>query len=174
MIENLETIKLIVTSKSLYGARRTLAALKKVVPGAFIRRAGLRGIFILELGGNPLELAEKVTRECAESIGRAVAVFFEVPSLFDPIRDSAVSVGIGHTREDESFCFRLNKRGAHGLDRDTPAIEYEIGGAIWKALHEKYGKSPPVDLKDPDVTVIAEVLGANTAVGVLRKAWRNI
>jgi tRNA(Ser,Leu) C12 N-acetylase TAN1 len=31
---------------------------------------------------------------------------------------------------------------------------------------------PQVDLADPDVKVIAEVLGPSTAVGIVRKAWR--
>jgi len=38
------------------------------------------------------------------------------------------------------------------------AIEYEIGGAIGAALHEKYGKRQPVNAQDRDVTVITEVL----------------
>lgn len=164
--------KLIVTSRSLYSARRTVPALRRAVPGARIRGAGLMGIFILETEGDSLELGLRVNRECAENIGRAVAVLAEVPSLFEPIRESAVKIGLEQIGENESFCFRLNKRGSHGLDEATPEIEYEIGGAIWAALQGKYGKRPLVHLKDPDITVIAEVLGEETAVGVLRKTWR--
>ncbi len=172
MTQNHEAAKIIVTTRTLYGARRTIAALNKAVPGARIQRPGPRGILIVEMEENPLELACRVARECAESIGRAVAVLAVVPSRIGPIRDSAVEIGAKHIAEEESFCFRLHKRGAHGLDMDTPVIEYQIGGAIWVALNEKYGKRPRVDLRDPDVTVIAEVLGADTAVGVLRKMWR--
>jgi tRNA(Ser,Leu) C12 N-acetylase TAN1 len=173
MPEGFQAARVVVTSRTLFGARRTISALKRAVPAARIRSAGLRGILILEAEGDPLELAARVTGECSEDIGRAVAVLAEVTSLFEPIRDSAVKIGAEQIGEDEPFCFRLNKRGAHGLDRDTPVIEYEIGGAIWVALREKYGKRPLVNLKDPEVTVMAEVLGADTAVGILRKMWRK-
>jgi tRNA(Ser,Leu) C12 N-acetylase TAN1 len=55
---------------------------------------------------------------------------------------------------------------------DTCKLEREIGGAIWQALEQKQGKRPVVDLDDPDITIIAEVMGPNTAIGILRKAWR--
>lgn len=169
----LSNVKLIVTARSLFGAGKTRSILKRELPDAHVRKSGFKGIFVLESEGDPLEMAARVARECAENIGRVVAVFAEAPSRFEPIRDSAVGIGAEHIGENESFAFRIVKRGAHWLDTDTPAIEYEIGGAIWVALHEKYGKRPPVNLKDPDVTIIAEVLGADTVVGILRKEWRT-
>ncbi len=173
MTENRQADKVIVTARTLYGARRTISALRKAVPNAHVHTTGFRGILVLEAEGNPLELACRITRECADSIGRAVAVLAKVTTRFEPVRDAAVKTGVDHIHEDESFCFRLNKRGSHELEKDTPVIEYEIGGAIWVALHAKYGKRPPVNLKDPDVTVIAEVLGEDTVVGVMRKDWRT-
>ena len=166
------TAKLIVTSRELYAIRQTIAALRATVTGARIRRAGFRGIFILEAEGDALELAKRVNQECFQSIGRATAVLAEVQSTLEPIKEAAVKIGTEQIDEDEKFCFRLHKRGSHLLEQETPKLEYEIGGAIWVALQQKFGKRPNVDLKNPDITVVAEVLGPNTAVGILRKAWR--
>jgi tRNA(Ser,Leu) C12 N-acetylase TAN1 len=166
------TAKIIVTSRELYAARQTITSLRAAVPGARIRGAGFRGIFILEAEGDALELAEKVNRECFLNIGRAIAVLAEVQSTIDAIKEAAVRVSSEHIGVDEKFCFRLHKRGSHWLEQDTPKIEHEIGGAIWAALREKYGEKPNVDLEDPDVTLVAEVLGPNTAIGIVRKAWR--
>lgn len=166
------TAKLIVTSRELYAVRQTITALRTTVLGARIRRAGFRGIFTLEAEGDALELAKRVNQECSQNIGRATAVLAEVQSTLDPIREAAVKIGTEQIGEDEKFCFRLHKRGSHWLEQETPKLEYEIGGAIWVALQQKYGKKPNVDLKNPDITVVAEVLGPNTAVGILRKAWR--
>lgn len=142
------------------------------MPSARVRRAGFRGIFILEAEGDALELSKKINQECFQSIGRAMAVLAEVQSTLEAIKEAAVKIGAEHISEDEKFCFRLHKRGSHWLEQETPKLEYEIGGAIWVALQQKYGKKPNVDLKNPDITVVAEVLGPNTAVGIMRKAWR--
>jgi len=167
------TAKLIVTSRELYATRQTIASLRAAVSGARIRGAGFRGIFILEAEGDALELAKKVNQECFLNIGRATAVLAEVQSTLDAIKEAAVKVGAEHIGGDEKFCFRLHKRGSHWLEQDTPKLEHEIGGAIWVALQKKYGKKPNVDLEDPDVTVVAEVLGPNSAIGIIRKAWRE-
>jgi hypothetical protein len=52
-------------------------------------------------------------------------------------------------------------------------LEQEIGSAIWTALEEKHGAKPSVRLRDPDVAVVAEVLGPTTAVGIARRTWRE-
>jgi tRNA(Ser,Leu) C12 N-acetylase TAN1 len=96
-----------------------------------------------------------------------------VESRFDPIKEAAVRIGREQISPAESFCFRIHKRGAHYLEHDTLTIEHEIGGAIWIALEEKYGTKPNVKLKNPDVAVVAEVLGPITAVGISRSAWRE-
>jgi tRNA(Ser,Leu) C12 N-acetylase TAN1 len=160
-----------VTSREIYARRATIAALKTALPGARIRGAGFRAIFIIEVEGDALELARKVVRECSSRIGRAIPVLCEIPSMLEAIKEGAVKVGVEHIGMNEKFCFRIHKRGSHQLDLDTPALEREIGGAIWTALEEKYKKEPAVDLEDPDVMVVAEVLGQNTAIGIVRKSW---
>lgn len=164
--------KLIATSRWLSNIRQTIAALRAVLPGARIRRTGFRGVISLEADGDVFELAKRVNQECSASIGRATAVLMEVESGLEAIKEAAVKIGVENIGDDEKFCFRLHKRGSHWLEQETPKLEYEIGGAIWTAVQQKYKEKPKVDLKNPDVMVIAEVLGPNTAVGILRKAWR--
>jgi len=168
---NQKIAKLMVTSREIFARRETIASIKATLPGARTRSAGFRAIFIIEVGGDALELAKKVIQECSSRIGRAIPVLAEVQSTLDAIKEGAVKVGVEHIGRDEKFCFRIHKRGAHQLDLDTPELEREIGGAIWRALEGKYEKKPIVDLDDPDVTVVAEVLGPNTAIGIVRKAW---
>ena len=164
--------RLIVTARDLDATRQAVAALRTAISDARVTRTGFRGVISVEVEGDALELAERVTRECSPDIGRATAVLAEVESTLDEIKRAAIEIGVNHIREGERFCFRLNKRGAHMLELDTPKLEYEIGGAIWVALQQKYGVKPSVDLKNPDATIVAEVLGPVTAVGVVRKAWR--
>jgi len=168
-----EIAKLIVTSAGLEPARHTRFALKAAVPTARIRRTGLKGIFSLEAEGDVFELAKLIFRECSQRIGHATVVLAEVESRFEPIKETAVRIGREQISSGESFCFRIHKRGAHYLEQDTLTIEQEIGGAIWTALEQKYGAKPSVKLKNPDVAIVAEVLGPLTAVGIYRRAWRE-
>jgi tRNA(Ser,Leu) C12 N-acetylase TAN1 len=168
-----ETAKLIVTSAGLERARHTRRALKAVVPAGNVKRTGFKDIFALEAEGDVFELAKLICRECSQRIGHATAVLAEVESRFDPIKETAVRIGREQIGPEESFCFRLHKRGAHYLEQDTLTIEQEIGGAIWTALEEKHAAQPSVKLKNPDVAIVAEVLGPLTAVGVFRRAWRE-
>jgi tRNA(Ser,Leu) C12 N-acetylase TAN1 len=175
MIEEFQhnTVQLIVTSRGLVPARHLRSALRTAIPGARVRSAGFRGIFALEAGGDVCELAQAVCRECSERIGHVTAVLATVESKEEPIKDAAARIGAAHVGSEESFCFRLHKRGSHGLEQDTSKLEEEIGGAIWSALEGKYHKKPKVNLKNPDVTVIAEILGPMAAVGISRRAWRE-
>lgn len=168
-----ETAKLIVTSSGLERARYTRSALKAAVPTGSVRKTGLKGIFSLDAEGDVTELAKLIYRECRQHIGHVTAVLAEVESRFEPIKDAAVSVGREQIGKEESFCFRIHKRGAHFLEHDTLTLEQEIGGAIWIALEEKHGVRPSVRLKNPDIAVVAEVLGPITAVGISRRAWRE-
>lgn len=168
-----ETAKLIVTSSGMERARYTRSALKAAVPTGSVRRTGLKGIFSLEAEGDVTELAKLIYRECRQHIGHATAVLEEVESRFEPIKEAAVRVGREQIAKEESFCFRIHKRGTHFLEQDTLTIEQEIGGAIWIALEEKHSVRPSVSLKNPDIAIVAEVLGPITAVGISRKVWHE-
>jgi tRNA(Ser,Leu) C12 N-acetylase TAN1 len=168
-----ELVKLIITSRGLVPARHLRSALRAAIPGARVRSAGFRGVFALGVGGDVSELAKVVCRECSERIGHVTAVFANVESREEPIKETAARIGAAQIGPEESFCFRLHKRGAHGLERDTSTLEREIGGAIWTELEGKYNKKPKVNLKNPDITVIAEILGPTAAIGISRRDWRE-
>jgi tRNA(Ser,Leu) C12 N-acetylase TAN1 len=166
-----ETGKLVVTSRAPFTARRTRAALRRAVFPARITRPGFRSVFVVEAPGGPAELARQVYQDCAQRIGRATAVLAEVESKPESIKEAAVRIGTETIAPKESFCFRLHKRGLHNLPEQTPKIERDIGGAINDAVQAKTGEKPRVDLSDPDLTIEAEVLGPTTLVGILRKEW---
>jgi tRNA(Ser,Leu) C12 N-acetylase TAN1 len=168
-----ELVKLIITSRGLEPARHLRFALRAAIPGARVRSAGFRGIFALEAGGDVCELAKVVCRECSKRIGHVTAVLETVESREDAIKEAAARIGAAQIGSEESFCFRLRKRGAHGLEQDTSKLEREIGGAIWSELEAKFEKRPKVSLKNPDITVIAEILGPIAAIGISRRAWRD-
>jgi len=165
--------KLIVTNAGHEPARATQFALKSSIPIARVRTTGFKGIFSLEAEAEVIELAKLVYRECRQHIGHATAVVEEVESRFEPIKGAAVRVGREEIDKEESFCFRIHKRGAHYLEQDTLTLEQEIGSAIWIALEEKHGARPRVRLKEPDIVIVAEVLGPITAVGISRRSWRE-
>jgi tRNA(Ser,Leu) C12 N-acetylase TAN1 len=127
----------------------------------------------VEADGDPRELAKLVFDECPQSVGHVTAVLATVDSNEESIKDAAVHIGAAEIGPEESFCFRLHKRGAHQLKRDTATLEREIGSAIWTALEAKHNKQPKVNLKNPELMVIAEILGPLAAVGILRKVWRE-
>jgi tRNA(Ser,Leu) C12 N-acetylase TAN1 len=164
--------KLLVTSRSLYRELRTKLCVRDAFEDSKITSTGFRAVLHVEIDGDPLELAEKVTRECFYEIGRAVPVLHVGKSTLEELQMLAVKTALEHIRSEESFCFRLNKRGSHSLDTPTPEIEFEVGGSIHDALAEKYGGKPKVNLEDPDITVVAEVLGPTLEVGIIRKSWK--
>jgi tRNA(Ser,Leu) C12 N-acetylase TAN1 len=163
--------KLIVTSKEFQTMRKTITTLKRSIVDARVWRTKFRAIITLEAQGNAQELERRVIRERFRFIGHVTAVLAEVESARDAVKEAAVRIGTGQIGRDEFYAFRVNKRGSHGLADDTPDLERNIGGDIWNALDEKYGKEPYVNLRTPAVAAIAEVLGQTTAVGVARRIW---
>lgn len=166
-----ERARVIITSRDFVRNRQMIRSLRRALPRVEIHGAGFMGVFRVEAeGGSSEELAAQISRSEIE-VGHVTAIVFEGPTELDAIRDAAVRIGREKVGEAETFCFRIHKRGLHGLELETPRIEREIGSAIWQALEERYSKEPHVHLTDPDVAVIAEVLGEMTLVGVSRKAW---
>ncbi|MEE8167686.1 MAG: THUMP domain-containing protein [Candidatus Hydrothermarchaeales archaeon] len=163
--------KLLVTCRNLYGESQAKLCLRDVVEEVVIKPTEFRAVLHVEAEGDALELAEMVTRECPYEIARAVPILEEGESNLKALEELALRVALEYIKKDESFCFRLHKRGTHGLEKDTPEVEYEVGGVIHDALKNKFKKKPKVDLDDPDVTVVAEVLGEGLEVGIARKVW---
>jgi tRNA(Ser,Leu) C12 N-acetylase TAN1 len=165
--------KIIVTGRNALEWRQTRQALCRIVPGSKVRAGGFTNVFVVEAPGDALAIAERITQECAALIGHATAVITETASLPNSVQEAAVRVGLAYVKPEDTFCFRLRKRGAHLLFTPTPQIEVQIGSALWLALQDRDHERPGVELKDPDVLVLAEVLGPTTAVGIVRKAWRR-
>jgi tRNA(Ser,Leu) C12 N-acetylase TAN1 len=172
-VEDKAWAKVIVTARSALEQRQTRQALRRAIPGSKVRSSGFTNVFVLEAPGDPLDIAQRLTEECGERIGHASAVMAEVASEPAPVLEAVVRIGLQQVGRDETFCFRLRKRGEHLLGAPTPEIEVEIGSGLWLALQERDGKRPGVELREPDVLVLAEVLGPTTAVGIVRKAWRG-
>ncbi len=164
---------LVVTCKGLEAGRHTRAALRRAVDGASVRGTGFRGVLAVDAPGDPIDVAERVTRSCGSAVGRVTAVLAEVPSTDDGLLAAAVRVGTRHVAPRERFAFRLHKRGPHGYTATTPVLERRVGGAIWDALQRRDGSPPSVDLTRPDVTVNAEVFGETTLVGIVRRRWQD-
>jgi len=164
-------LKFIVTAKDLFSAKYTRASLKEALDRARVTQTGFKGVFAVEVEGRVEEILETIQKECGEDIGRVTPVMKEIPSGTEALREAAVEVAKETIGPDETFCFRIHKRGSHGYSEDTPILEREIGGAIFDALAKRDGKPPKVRLVSPDVTVIAEVMGEWTAVGVIKRSW---
>ncbi|GBE17450.1 tRNA s(4)U8 sulfurtransferase [archaeon BMS3Abin16] len=92
----------------------------------------------------------------------------EVESNPEEIREASVKVGLAYIKKGKSFCLRINKRGVHNLEKPTPELEYMVGGSVYDALAEKYMVKPKVDLSNPEITIIVEVLGMKSIVGIVR------
>lgn len=164
-------LKILVTARDLLSARKTRGALRALFPDARILKTAFKGIFLMEAEGEPTSVIARIYQELSEEVGHVTLVCREVESSMDPVRDACVAVGLEHVRVGESFCFRVHKRGDHNLPTDTPSIEREIGGAIFEALEKRDGVRPKVNLRSPDVMVVAEVMGRSAAVGIVRKEW---
>ncbi len=163
--------RVLVTSRDLYGESRTRRCLRELYPNAKMTPTGFRAVLLVEAEGDALEVAGAITRECIYDIGRAVPVLAEGFSTQEDLSKLALDVALKFLERGKSFCFRLHKRGIHGLEKPTPDLEYEIGGAIHDALLARHGEKPKVDLKGADVIVTAEVLGAKLIVGIVRREW---
>ncbi len=162
---------MLVTCRDLYGEFQAKLCIRDAFEDSTISHTGFRAVLHVEMEGDAVALAEKTMRECFYDIGRAVPVLYEGNSTLEDLKGLAVKAALEYVGEGESFCFRLYKRGAHGLEKPTPDIEYEVGGMIHDELTKKYGKKPKVDLRSPGVTVIGEVLGSKLEVGIVRKSW---
>jgi len=161
-------MKLVVTCRN-YRVNQTYQAIKRLLPKAEVKRTPFKGVFLVEADGDPIEVARELNR--CPSVGRAVPVLMEVPSNPEAVKQAALRVSewVG---KGESFSFRLHKRGSHQLQRPTPELEREIGTELEKAIRERTGTEPEVELERPDVEITAEVLGPLTYVGILRGNWR--
>ena len=75
-------------------------------------------------------------------------------------------------QKGESFCVRVERRGLKGAF-SSQEVAKEVGTFISKALEERDGRKPKVNLGDPDMAVVFETLGTWCGVGIISKEMRQ-
>jgi tRNA(Ser,Leu) C12 N-acetylase TAN1 len=164
--------RLVATSRG-FRERPAWNALRSALPDAWLEGSRFRGVLVVEAEGEPLVLAEHCLRTCGEAVGHVTPVLAEVPTELDAIREAAGRVAIAQVGARQSVCFRIRRRGWIPPGREPRELEREIGAAVLDALERSLGARPRVDLEHPDVTIVAEVLGPETAIGVVLRSWRS-
>jgi protein-L-isoaspartate(D-aspartate) O-methyltransferase len=162
---------LVVTARNYDASRSLRRAIRRVFPSLLVRRTGFRNVFTVEGEGDPCTLAEQVSRQCEQALGRVVAVVTHVRSVRSELLSAVAQAASAHIRAGESFAVRIHKRGRHGYLDNTPVLERACGSAVWEALERQGEARPHVDLTCPDVTIEVEVLGPWSLVGVARRSW---
>lgn len=163
--------RLVVTALGLYEENSVKRALKNILPDIRVKSTGFRGVLLAEVNGDAVQLAEQLSRKKASDIGRIIPVIRDTKSEFESIKENATKIALEYIAKNESFCFRIHKRGRHDITMPTPQIEKRIGREIHLALEEKFGRKPEVDLEKPDISILAEVLGKRTMVGIIKNEW---
>jgi len=75
-------------------------------------------------------------------------------------------------RKDESFSVIVERRGLKGVF-SSKEIAKEVGTFISKALEERDGEKPRVNLRDPDTAVVFETLGRWCGISIISKKMRE-
>jgi len=121
---------------------------------AFLRELEKRNIFTLSK-------VVPIEKSFTFSPTSAVEEFCEaVKSLLEKIR------------KGESFGVIVERRGLRGAF-SSQEVAKEVGTFISKALEERDGEKPRVNLRDPDKAVVFETLGRWCGVGIMPKEIRE-
>jgi len=163
--------KNIITVKDFHDWGKLKVCLRKWFPNAFISKTRFRSVFVLQTQGDVKQVTQQIFRECSEFLGHTTAVLCDVESSMEDIKEAAVNIALDQIEEGESYCFRIKKRDVPELKMSSREIEQDIGDAIRLALRDKFGAEPRVNLDAPDITIMAEVLGLFSSVGIRRKRW---
>lgn len=78
---------------------------------------------------------------------------------------------IKEIKDGETFAVRCERRGFKE-EFSSQKIEKDIGSYVWKQL-EAAGKTPEVDLEDPDKLIVIETLGPQGGVAILPRKIRE-
>ncbi|NIQ05685.1 MAG: hypothetical protein GWO20_08160 [Candidatus Korarchaeota archaeon] len=73
--------------------------------------------------------------------------------------------------KEDTFAVRCERRGFEG-ELSSQEIEREIGSYVWKKL-EARSINPEVDLEDPDLLIVIEIVGPRAGVGLIDKELRE-
>lgn len=117
---------------------------------------------------------EGVQSKSIPSLARVVPVeenFRAQPENLLEILKNKVKKYAGRVGRGESFCVRFERRGLKGRvsSRD---IEWEIGRHLQDLLEEE-GKSPRVNLEDPDKLIVIQSIGTSFGMGIIDRETRQ-
>lgn len=161
----------LVTEQRSSNPPRLQSLLQDELADPVIHSTAFRDVYRVEVEGDTDDLARAIRGASGDCLGHVTALVENAESTVDAITEEAVKVATEHVGKDDTYSFRLQKRGSHWLDRPTPELERKIGGAIWEALRDKHGAEPRVNLETPSITIRAEVLGPTTGIGIARAIW---
>lgn len=165
--------KNIITVKDFNDWGKLKSCLRELFSKAFISKTRFRSVFVLQTQGDVKQVTQRIFRECSAFLGHTTAVLCDVESSVKDIEEAAVNIALDQVENGESYCFRIKKREVPELKMSSREIEQDIGDAIHLALRNKFGVEPKVNLEDPDITIMAEVLGLFSSVGIRRKRWET-
>jgi tRNA acetyltransferase TAN1 len=117
-----------------------------------------RGVLLAETPLSKEEALQRLKDFETQAIQRVVPLEVLVRTSFDEIADAVLNLA---EKIQGSFAVRAKVRGNKKLSQRE--LEIKLGSLIV----ERYGL--PVNLDNPDYTVIVEVIGKKAGVGVLRK-----
>lgn len=108
-----------------------------------------------------------------EHVRKIMPVECVVPFVRDDVTESLCTAldGQGERLVDKSFYVRVRLRGLKGR-LETQAVERAIGAFLVEAA-ERAGGSASVRFDDPDVVVVAEVVGKTVGYAFLERACRD-
>jgi len=161
----------VVLTAHRYGERELLGQLKEL--GGFYKTSFkdvIRGKV-----ENLEAFLEEVEKRNIFALSRVVPI--DKSFIFPPERVAeefcdAIKPLLKKIQKGESFCVRIERRGLKGVF-SSQEVANEVGTFISKALEERDGEKPRVNLRDPDKAVIFETLGTWCGVGIAPKEMRE-
>jgi len=161
----------VVLTSHRYGERELLRQLKEL--GDF-NQTGFKDV----IRGNVEDLEaflEELEKRRLFTLSRVVPI--EKSFIFSPERVveefcEAVESLLEKIRKGESFGIAVERRGLKEAF-SSQEVAKEVGTFISKALEERDGAKPMVNLRDPDKAVVFETLGRWCSVGVISKEMRE-
>jgi tRNA(Ser,Leu) C12 N-acetylase TAN1 len=166
-----------VLATSFEGVREVLV--RELRPLARVRRGGYRNVVVAEVD-DPEAFLDRVADATAQSpalraalaklVPIASVVAFATPAEFVDVVERALEPFVERLA-GKSFFVRVVRRGHRGAI-DTPAVERELGGRLWRAL-EARGERPVVRFDDPDVAVVIETLGDQAGIALIGRELRE-
>ncbi len=118
---------------------------------------------------------QEVKKRNIFALSRVVPI--EKSLIFSPKRVAeefceAVKPLLKKIRKGESFCVIIERRGLKGAF-SSQEVAKDVGTFISKALEERDGEKPKVNLRDPDKAIVFETLGKWCGVGIISKEMRE-